>query len=65
MAPQAVDAVQRQAPPEHTLPDAHCADEVQATVQAWVAVEQRPGLQMLAVDSQRGWQKPCVPTERQ
>lgn len=63
--PHAVDAVQRHAPEVQVLPDAHCADVVHVAEHACVTVEQRPGLQMLAVDSQRGWQKPCVPTERQ
>lgn len=65
LAPHAVDAVQTHCPPEHTLPEAQFTDEEQAMLHECVVVEQRPGLQTPGVDSQRGWQKPCVPTERQ
>ncbi len=57
--------MQKHCPEEQTLPEAHCADVVQVRLHECVVVLQRPGLQTPAVDSQRGWQKPCAPTERQ
>jgi hypothetical protein len=68
LAPQLVEAVQKQLPPEQMLPVAHCVDDVQVMLQVWMLtpdVRHVPGLHTPAVEPQRGLQKPVPVTRRQ